>query len=107
MGQVHYLPTLVKDQKALINEIARSSLFTVRDFRKPRWGIDSHLIYCVGKEKIAYTGVELRAADDEIVWELMLSYASEYQLGEWIQFTARQACLDLGWPVNSNQTFPG
>jgi hypothetical protein len=97
MGEVHYLPLTPGDQKALINEAARSSLFSVRDSRKSRHGYTNKPIYCVGKEKIEYAGVELRAADDEPVWALMLYYARNVSLGEWIEFTPRQACLDLKW----------
>jgi hypothetical protein len=99
MGEIHYLPMTMNDQKALINEAARSSLFSVRDSRKPRHGYTNKPIYCVGKETIEYAGVELRAIDDEPVWALMLSYASEVPLGEWIEFTPRQACLDLKWSI--------
>jgi hypothetical protein len=102
MGEIHYLPSVLADKKGLVNEISRSSLFTTRSFKKKRYAEEGKILYCVGKERVEYWGIELRAADDEIVWAVMLSYASEEKLGDWIEFTARQACLELNWPTNGN-----
>jgi len=50
---------------------------------------------------IEYTGIELRAYDDELVWQQVLDYAKEFPLGSEIRFTFYQLCQDLGWSVNA------
>ncbi|TOK52145.1 transcriptional regulator, partial [Vibrio parahaemolyticus] len=54
--------------RALPNDYARSALFTVRNKRVPRLALQSEPIYSIGDDvNITYTGVELRAEDDELV----------------------------------------
>ncbi len=50
--------------------------------------------------KITYTGIELRAEDDELVWLQVLEYAKHYPLGVTVEFTLYQLCKDLGWSIN-------
>lgn len=87
--------------RALPNDYARSALFTVRNKRVPREALQNHAIYHVNKDVlITYTGVELRADDDELVWQQILEYAKRSPLGEPVSFTFYELCNDLGWSIN-------
>ena len=71
------------DMRAMPNDYARSALFTVRNKRKKREACDNKAIYHVNKDvSINYTGIELRAEDDELVWQQILEYAKNSPLGE-------------------------
>jgi len=87
--------------RALPNDYARSALFTVRNKRTPREALQRHPIFHVNKDVlITYTGVELRADDDELVWQQILEYAKRKPLGEPTHFSFYELCQDLGWPIN-------
>lgn len=89
------------NMRALPNDYARSALFTVRNKRTPRAALQNHLIYHVNKDvTITYTGVELRAEDDELVWQQVLEYAKRTPLGDPVTFTFYELCQDLGWSIN-------
>lgn len=89
------------NMRALPNDYARSALFTVRNKRVPRSALQNHPIYSVNKNvTITYTGVELRAEDDELVWQQVLDYSKRSPLGEPIAFTFYELCKDLGWSIN-------
>lgn len=89
------------DMREMPNDYARSALFTVRNKTEPRATFETSLIFHVQKEvKITYTGVELRADDDELVWQQILDYAKHKPLGEPIEFNLHQLCVDLNWSIN-------
>jgi len=89
------------DMRALPNDYARSALFTVRNKRVPRAALQNHPVYHVNKDvSITYTGVELRADDDELVWQQVLDYSKRSPLGDPITFTFYELCQDLGWSIN-------
>ncbi len=89
------------NMRAIPNDYARSALFTVRNKREPRAAFQSHPIFHVNKDvKITYTGVELRAEDDELVWQQVLEYSKRSPLNEPITFTFYELCKDLGWHIN-------
>jgi hypothetical protein len=46
---------------------------------------------------ILYTGVELRAEDDELVWLQILSYGKSITLGEPFEFFVKDIVQDIGW----------
>jgi hypothetical protein len=84
------------------NDYARSALFTVRNKQEPRASLQGALIYHYEQTvKVTYTGIELRADDDELVWQQVLDYGKRQPLGEWISFNLHQLCKDLGWSVNA------
>ncbi|MDF7677065.1 plasmid replication initiator TrfA [Neisseriaceae bacterium ESL0693] len=88
--------------RALPNDYARSALFTTRNKRVPREALQSEEIFHVNKDvSITYTGVELRAEDDELVWQQVLEYAKRTPLGEPVSFTFYELCQDLDWSINS------
>lgn len=94
------LPLWDDSRRAMPNEYARSAIFTVRNKRVPRRSFSNHSIFVVGECVITYTGVELRAYDDELVWLEIIHLAKEFPLGGWIEFTPYQICRALGWPTN-------
>lgn len=66
--------------RAMPNDLARAALFTVRNKRTPRVARQSHSIFVLSKGvEITYTGIELRADDDELVWQQVLEYAKRAQ----------------------------
>lgn len=87
--------------RALPNDYARSALFTVRNKRQPREALQQHPIYHVNKDvSITYTGIELRADDDELIWQQVLEYSKRTPIGDVITFTFYELCNDVGWSIN-------
>lgn len=87
--------------RALPNDIGRSAIFTVRNKKVPRAALQGHPIYHVNKDvEITYTGIELRADDDELVFAQVLEYAKHTALGEPVSFTFYELCRDLDWSIN-------
>lgn len=87
--------------RAIPNDYARSALFTVKNKRQPRESYQRKEIYHVNKDvRITYTGLELRADDDELVWQQVLEYAKRKPMGEPVTFTFYELCNDLGWSYN-------
>lgn len=89
------------DQRFIPNDYARLCLFTARNKRAPRRVIQHELLFHLHDSIQAFfTGIELRAEDDELVWIQILHYAKSVPLGESLEFNIRQLCNDLDWPLN-------
>lgn len=89
------------DMREMPNDYARSALFTVRNKTEPRASMQGTLVFHVEKAvKITFTGIELRADDDELVWQQILDYAKRFPLGEPVEFNLHELCRDLNWSVN-------
>ncbi|SEQ92987.1 TrfA protein [Azotobacter beijerinckii] len=89
------------DMRAIPNDIARTALFTVKNKRKPREALQGQPIYSYNQDvRITFSGIELRAEDDELVWQQMLEYSKRFPIGLPISFTFYELCTDLGWPIN-------
>nr|WP_041025166.1 plasmid replication initiator TrfA [Pseudomonas aeruginosa]QDL89276.1 Plasmid replication initiator protein TrfA [Sym plasmid]QHU24234.1 TrfA [Pseudomonas aeruginosa] len=87
--------------RALPNDFGRSAIFTVRNKKVPRAALQGQSIYHVNKDvEITYTGIELRADDDELVFAQVLEYAKRTPLGEPVSFTFYELCQDLDWSIN-------
>lgn len=87
--------------RALPNDYARSALFTVRNKRVARAALQNQPIYSIGDDvNITYTGVELRADDDELIWQQVMEYAKRTPIGEPVSFTFYELCKDVGWSIN-------
>ena len=69
------------------NEVCRSAIFTVRHRGKKRDPLVNQAIFMLGDGVITYTGIELRAENDELVWQQILNRAKRGPLGQWIEFT--------------------
>ena len=89
------------DMRAMPNDIARTALFTTRNKRAPRRPCEGLALFVVQKDvKITYTGIELRAEDDELVWLQVLEYAKRIPIGTPVTFTFYELCKDLDWSIN-------
>jgi hypothetical protein len=87
--------------RAIPNDYARSALFTVRNKKEPRAVLQQHTLFHVEKAvQITFTGIELRAEDDELVWQQILNYAKHHTLGEPVKFNLHALLQDLGWSIN-------
>jgi len=96
--QLEIWPDAVREMP---NDYARSAIFTVRNKKEPRASMEGAMLFHVEKAvKITFTGIELRAEDDELVFQQILDYAKHQALGEPVTFNLHQLCLDLGWPVS-------
>ena len=86
------------DQRGIPNVLARSALFTTRHPRQPREDCSSLPIYSYDSGvDITYSGKELRAADDELVFQQTLEFAKRRPLGEPVRFTFAEICKAMGW----------
>ncbi len=94
------LPLWPCNVRAMPNDICRSAIFTVRNCRTPRSTIQNKPIFVMGDGMITYTGIELRAEDDELVWQQFLDIGKEHLIGMWFNFTPYQICVALGWPTS-------
>ena len=93
--------TLHPTQRAIPNDVARSSMFTARNKREPRRNLlQERLFHLHEGVSVLYTGIELRAEDDEIIWLQILHYAKSVPLGEPFEFTINQLVSDVGWSKN-------
>lgn len=89
------------DLRAIPNDWGRSAVFTTRNKGQKRVACEDKLIYHYNQEiEITYTGIELRADDDELVWQQILEYAKHSPLGQDVEFTLYQLCIDVGWHIN-------
>jgi hypothetical protein len=89
------------DVREMPNDYARSALFTVRNKTEPRASLQSALVFHVEKAvRVTFTGIELRAEDDELVWQQILDYAKRFPLGEPVEFNLHELCKDLNWTIN-------
>lgn len=86
------------DLRHLPNDYARSSLFTSRNKREPRRTLVHERLFHYNENiSILYTGIELRAEDDEIVWLQILSYGQGVPLGEPFEFSIKDLVRDVNW----------
>ncbi|WP_367899705.1 plasmid replication initiator TrfA [Xanthomonas oryzae] len=91
------------DMRAMPNDYGRSALFTVRNKRQKRIAYEQKAIYHYNNNVlITFTGVELRADDDELVWQQVLEYAKRFPVGEPIYFSMYQLLTDLDWSINGH-----
>ena len=89
------------DLRHIPNDYARSSIFTARNKREPRRTLMHEKLFHYSEHvSILYTGIELRAEDDEIVWLQILSYGKRVALGEPFDFSIKDLVADVGWHKN-------
>jgi hypothetical protein len=90
-----------EDLRHIPNDYARSSIFTARNKREPRRMFTREkLFHYNGYVSILYTGIELRAEDDEIVWLQILNYGQRVPFGEPFEFSIKDLVADVGWHKN-------
>ncbi|MDF0606771.1 plasmid replication initiator TrfA [Neisseriaceae bacterium TC5R-5] len=86
------------DLRHIPNDYARSSLFTARNKRQPRKTLMHERLFHYNEHvSILYTGIELRAEDDELVWLQILSYGQSVALGAPFEFSVKDLVRDVNW----------
>ena len=94
-------PTAIGDRddlRHIPNDYARSSLFTARNKREPRKTLMHERLFHYNEHvSILYTGIELRAEDDELVWLQILSYGQTVPLGAPFEFSVKDLVRDVNW----------
>jgi len=89
------------DLRHIPNDYARSSLFTATNKNQPRKTLMRKKLFHYNEfVSIVYTGIELRAEDDEIVWMQILKYGQGVPLGELFEFSVKDLVKDVGWAKN-------
>lgn len=89
------------DMRAMPNDLLRTAVFTTRNKRVPRDVRQNYPVFVLHKGvEVTYTGIELRADDDELVWQQVLEYAKHEVVGAPVSFTFYELCKDLGWSIN-------
>jgi len=92
---------LREDLRHIPNEYARSSIFTVRNKKEKRKQYLQEKLYHYNDHvSIVYTGLELRADDDELVWLEIMKYGANVALGEPFEFNIVDLMRGLDWPRN-------
>ncbi|MBU0665274.1 MAG: replication initiator protein A [Proteobacteria bacterium] len=86
------------DLRHIPNDYARSSLFTATNKSQPRKTLLREKLFHYNEfVSILYTGIELRAEDDEIVWLQILNYGKGVPLGKPFEFSVRDLVRDVNW----------
>lgn len=89
-----------KDYRNMPNDLARCSLFTARDARAKReYFQQKPLFHLSSNVELLYTGEELCARDDELIWLQLVYYSRKSPLGKYIQFGIMELIKDIGWPA--------
>lgn len=87
--------------RGMPNDFARCSLFTVRNKTVARVACTQLEVFHYNRDvTMLYTGTELRAHDDELVWLQVMEYAKRQPVGTPVEFSMYRICLDLGWSKN-------
>jgi hypothetical protein len=87
--------------RALPNDYARSALFTIRNKCRERETLHDAVVFHWDKNvTVTFTGIELRADDDQLVWLQILHYAKAQPLGMPVTFNLHSLCREIGWDVN-------
>lgn len=90
-----------EDLRHIPNDYARSSLFTARNKSEQRKTLMHEKLFHYNEfVSILYTGIELRAEDDEIVWLQILNYGKRFSLGEPFEFSIKDLVRDVNWSKN-------
>jgi hypothetical protein len=84
------------------NEIARAALFTTRDKREQRRAFLSSRLFSLAETiQVNYSGHELRAEDDELVWMQIIHFGLDRPFGEPFTFRIIDLLKGLDWPTSA------
>lgn len=93
--------TLHEHTRAIPNDYARSALFTARNRKEPRRTFQQQLLFHLHESvSILFTGIELRAEDDELIWMQILHYAKKVPLGQPFDIEVKDLVAGVGWAKN-------
>ena len=92
------------DVRVMPNDFARSSLFFVKKKGTPRQTMNREkLFHLSDKVEVRYTGEELRADDDELVWLSLVHYCYNAPMGDAVDIKVADLLKDLDWkPTGEN-----
>lgn len=92
------------DVRVMPNDFARSSLFFVKKKGTPRKTMNrEQLFHLSDKVEVRYTGEELRADDDELVWLSLVHYCYNAPMGDAVDIKVADLLKDLDWkPTGEN-----
>lgn len=86
------------DLRHLPHDYARSSLFTVSNKKEERKVLlHQELFHYNSAISMLFTGIELRAADDEIILLQIFSYGQSVALGQPFNLSIKDLVKDVGW----------
>ncbi|APW48387.1 TrfA family protein [Rhodoferax antarcticus] len=86
------------DLRHLVNDLARCSIFTARNKRHPRRTFVHEKLYHFNDHiSILYTGIELRAEDDELVWLQIINYGKGVPFGTPFEFSIKDLVRGVNW----------
>ncbi|MBR2252696.1 MAG: TrfA family protein [Neisseriaceae bacterium] len=89
------------DFRVMPNDFARSSLFFVKKKGTPRQNFNrKQIAHLSDKVELYYTGQELRADDDELVWLSLVHSFLKPPIGEAVEIRVADLLKDLGWANN-------
>lgn len=89
------------DLRHMPNDYGRSSLFSARNKNQPRETyMRKQLFHYNEHVSLLYTGIELRAEDDEIVWLQILNFGRCVPFGQPFDFSIKHLVEDVGWHRN-------
>ncbi|OIO81531.1 MAG: TrfA family protein [Gallionellaceae bacterium CG1_02_56_997] len=89
------------DLRHIPNDYARSSLFTARNKSDPRKTLIHEKLFHYNEHvSILYSGIELRAEDDEIVFLQILNYGQSVAFGEPFEFSVKDLVCNVAWSKN-------
>lgn len=101
--QLSVLAPAHEGKRNIPNDIARSSLFVAKGKGVPRRIIKRQTMFHLHKDiSIIYTGEELRADDDEIVWMEILNISQKVKLGDPFEFNIADLMKSIGWARNGH-----
>ena len=83
------------------NDFARSSLFFVKKKGTERKTMTREKIFHLSdKVEVRYTGQELRADDDELVWLELVNSCLHHQMGDGVEIKVSELLKNLNWAAN-------
>lgn len=101
--QLDMLAPTPNGKRNMPNDIARSSLFVAKGKDSARAIIKRQTMFHLHKDiSIVYTGEELRADDDELVWMEILNISQTVKLGDPFEFNIIDLIKSIGWSRNGH-----
>lgn len=101
--QLDMLAHTPNGKRNMPNDIARSSLFVAKGKDSTRAIIKRQTMFHLHKDiSIVYTGEELRADDDELVWMEILNISQTVKLGDPFEFNIVDLIKSIGWSRNGH-----
>ena len=89
------------DLRHMPNDIVRTSIFTANNKNIPRKALVREKLFSYNSSvTVLFSGVELRAYDDELVWLELMKYGQSVPFGEPIKFHIKDMVQGIDWKMN-------